>query len=103
MNGVGQIGLVKNDNKRNYFIGLAALAGLPEGRLNIAHEAVDRHADGPGRERIAAPRRGRKRSTQRASSASVRVICPSTNRASTSWWPRASRRSASPSPPTPSL
>jgi len=32
----------------------AALAGLPRGGgLNIAHEAVDRHLDGPARERVA--------------------------------------------------
>ena len=30
------------------------LQGLPEGKgLNIAHEAVDRHADGPLRDRVA--------------------------------------------------
>jgi acetyl-CoA synthetase len=30
-----------------------ALDGLPDGRLNIAHEAVDRHASGPRRDRLA--------------------------------------------------
>ena len=30
-----------------------ALAGLPGGALNIAHEAVDRHALGPLRDRVA--------------------------------------------------
>ena len=30
-----------------------ALAGLPEGALNTAHEAVDRHAMGPLRDRTA--------------------------------------------------
>jgi acetyl-CoA synthetase len=31
----------------------AALDGLPDGRLNIAHEAVDRHAGGSARDRVA--------------------------------------------------
>ena len=31
----------------------AELAGLPGGGLNIAHEAVDRHLAGPGRDRVA--------------------------------------------------
>jgi acetyl-CoA synthetase len=38
----------------------AELGGLPGGRgLNIAHAAVDRHADGPRREMIALRWRGR--------------------------------------------
>ena len=31
----------------------AELAGLPDGRLNIAYEAVDRHADGPFADTVA--------------------------------------------------
>ena len=37
----------------------AELTGLPGGGLNIAHEAVDRHADGPLAERVAVRLLGR--------------------------------------------
>ncbi len=52
-----------------------ALAGLPGGALNIAHEAVDRHAQGPSAERVAIHWLGAEGSEQRISYRELQRMC----------------------------
>lgn len=52
-----------------------AMAGLPGGALNIAHEAVDRHADGPAGDRVAIRWLGADGRRQRISYRDLRDRC----------------------------
>ena len=52
-----------------------AMAGLPGGALNIAHEAVDRHADGPAGDRVAIRWLGADGRSQRISYRDLRDRC----------------------------